>query len=129
MRIILHLDAPKLLQFVRQVQQPQSSVFILTCNTLHGTSPFKFFWTKNGRPLDKSTNLRIDIQDSFSLLTIKNISLADTGNFSCSVQNQHGIDSQWSILEVKGWLRISIFSQNVALYVPFVVRFAIVNTL
>ena len=52
---------------------------------------------------------------------IKDISLLDTGNYSCSVQNKHGIDSQWSVLDVKGLLltffsnKILLFEQNVAL--------------
>ena len=71
---------------------------------MNGVAPLKFFWTKNGHSISQSPDprIKIDVDDDFSMITIKNIQIDDAGNYSCTVQNRFGIDSQWSLLQVKG---------------------------
>lgn len=88
---------------------------------MDGAAPLKFIWTKNGHSISQTSDsrIKIDLDDDFSMITIKNIQIDDAGNYSCIVQNRYGIDSQWSMLQVKGWsvdLNTSLDSeQNVAL--------------
>ena len=99
-----YLDLPKLIEFSKSFfNQPQGSVFILICNTIDGKSPFEFFWKKNGHPFNtEDARIVIETEDTFSQLMIKNLTIFDSGNFSCFVQNSYGFDSQWTVLQVKG---------------------------
>ena len=114
-------DAPRLVEFKNFYTQPVNSRFILTCSKMDGAAPLKFIWTKNGHSISQTSDsrIKIDLDDDFSMITIKNIQIDDAGNYSCIVQNRYGIDSQWSMLQVKGWsvdLNTSLDSeQNVAL--------------
>ncbi|OTF81424.1 Immunoglobulin-like protein, partial [Euroglyphus maynei] len=96
--------APRLLEFKNFYTQPINSRFVLTCNKLDGVAPLKFLWTKNGQSISQTpdSRIKIDVYDDFSMFMIKNIQIVDAGNYSCIVQNPYGIDSQWSMLQIKG---------------------------
>ena len=65
-------------------------------------------WTFNSLPLTNSTNSSkylIEGQDSVnSTLTVFNVSLADEGNYTCSVSNVHGFDFESATLRVQGMI-------------------------
>nr|XP_046910785.1 Down syndrome cell adhesion molecule homolog isoform X4 [Dermatophagoides farinae] len=103
-------DAPRLVEFKNLYSQPMNSRFVVNCNSFSGVAPLKFFWTKNGHSIPQSSDsrIKIDVDDDFSTITIKNIKIDDAGNYSCTVQNRFGIDSQWSMLQVKvppSWIK------------------------
>ena len=100
----IKIDAPRLFEFKNSYSQPVNSRFVINCNYISGVAPLKFFWTKNGHSIPQSSDsrIKIDVDDDFSMITIKNIKIDDAGNYSCTVQNRFGIDSQWSMLQVKG---------------------------
>lgn len=96
---------PKIAKFNSAYSQPSGSLFMLTCNVYQGSEPLHFQWLKNDGPIDhghRSANIVIEIKDSFSHLSVKNIGLDDSANYSCVVSNQIGFDTQWSVLQVKG---------------------------
>ncbi|KAH9516587.1 hypothetical protein DERF_007321 [Dermatophagoides farinae] len=57
----------------------------------------------NKNYLDIETELSYQIKtDNFlSFLTILKLKASDSGNYSCIVGNQFGIDIQWTLLQVK----------------------------
>ena len=113
--------SPKITKFNSFYSQPIDSSFMLTCNVYQGTQPLQFKWLKNGSPLDysatttstnnldessSSSNLEIETKHYFSHLILHRISVHDSSNYSCVVSSPFGIDSQWSVLEVKGlWFK------------------------
>ena len=66
--------------------------------------PLRFQWLKDGQSISKSNdNIEISlINEMNSLLTIKNVSLFHNGNYTCSVQNDVGIDAHTVKVTVKG---------------------------
>lgn len=109
------LEKPLLLNFVPSLTQPQRSTFFVTCNVISGSEPFTFRWYKNDRELNSLDTPRysIDSKATLSFLSVHNIEAHDAGNYSCVVSNDHGFDSQSTMLTVKGLNCI----QNVALKV------------
>lgn len=75
---------------------------MLLCNPISGARPYTFSFAKNSHRLQNLGYTQIDIKDSFAQLIVKNVSRIDSGNYSCSVNNQFGQDSQWTILNVQG---------------------------
>ncbi|UXI21380.1 transient receptor potential ion channel subfamily C trpgamma-like protein [Sarcoptes scabiei] len=98
-------DRPRLEPFSRQKIANEGSKSKLFCLVSDGTEPFYFEWLKNGDVLSNSNlpnNYRIDINRDNSLLTIENLSLKDSANYSCRVSNGFGEDYQQIKLIVKG---------------------------
>jgi hypothetical protein len=97
-------DAPKLLALSQQNTVSEGVLFRLYCSILSGTKPLFFQWTKNGQILSNSpqTNYKIENSEDHSFLKILSVIRADSGNYSCSVRNAFGTDSQSAILIVKG---------------------------
>ena len=73
------------------------------CSALSGSLPLRFQWLKDGQSISKSNDIEISlINEMNSLLTIKNISSFHSGNYTCSVQNDVGIDAHTVKVTVKG---------------------------
>ncbi len=103
--IYYHLsDAPKLLALLPQNTVSEGFSFRLYCSIQTGTKPLFFQWSKNGLILNNSpqTNYKIENSEDQSIFKIMNVIRADSGNYSCSVRNAFGTDSQSAILIVKG---------------------------
>ncbi|OTF78237.1 Immunoglobulin I-set domain containing protein [Euroglyphus maynei] len=104
--------APKLTRFHNENIQPIDSSFVLNCAAYMGTHPLKFQWFKNGLIIDErsmqSNRIQIETKHEYSLLKISEIKLNDSGNYSCTVINDHGFDTQWSLLQVQG-LKLFLF--------------------
>jgi len=75
----------------------------ILCQPQEGSRPFRFEWHKNGRLLSEATH-RIETSDDDSLFVIDKLTTTDSANYSCSVRNDFGADTQFTILTVKGLL-------------------------
>ncbi|KAJ6222590.1 hypothetical protein RDWZM_001135, partial [Blomia tropicalis] len=94
--------SPKITKFHPFYSQPNESQFMLTCNVYQGLKPLKFIWFKNGQKLESNEKVEIDTKNMFSHLSLSKIGVDDSANYSCSVSNPFGVDTQWSVLQVKG---------------------------
>ena len=97
-------DPPVISRIVStQMSQSQGSVLNLMCPISSGSQPITFKWFKDNIEI-KHANQRGSINNnpSFSVLIIPELELKDSGNYSCVVSNAHGIDVQWTFLQVKG---------------------------
>ena len=90
-------------QFPHQTQS-EGSYFQQFCSLQKGSEPFFFVWFKNGVPLKPSpeANYKIENSKRFSTLTIEKLERKDSANYSCSVSNGFGTDSQNILLTVEG---------------------------
>lgn len=103
------LDAPQIAKFHSSLSQPIGSVFALFCNALSGSKPFRFQWFKDGEELGgqsstllHSARFQVDTKQVFSHLMLHDLVPSDSGNYSCTVSNDFGLHTQWSVLQVKG---------------------------
>ena len=99
--------APKVTRFHNEIIQPKDSSFVLNCAAYIGSHPLQFRWMKNGLTINKQSmqldRIQIKTEHSYSILTISEIELNDSGNYSCTVINDDGFDAQWSLLQVQGF--------------------------
>jgi hypothetical protein len=98
------LDAPKLLALSQQNTVSEGFSFRLLCSIQTGSKPLFFQWSKNGQILSNSpqTNYKIENSEDQSIFKILNVIRTDSGNYSCTVRNAFGSDSQSAMLLVKG---------------------------
>ncbi len=84
----------------------EGSYFQLLCTVEEGSLPLFFEWSKNGQSLkaNPDVNYKIDNIDRASTFIISKINRKDTGNYTCSVRNAFGTDSQNVYLTVKGMI-------------------------
>ena len=77
---------------------------MLICNCLRGSRPFHFSWNFKGSPIDfnikSPSRYSIDTKTSFSQFSLHDLSVADSGNYSCVVTNDFGTSVEYSVLEV-----------------------------
>ena len=105
----LYLVPPKLESITPFHSRSLGTFFILNCNIYEGSQPLQFQWYKNEQPIQQPGNVNIETKQFFSHLSLSNIGVNDSGNYSCVVSNPFGIDTQWSMLQVKGLPIFSVF--------------------
>ena len=94
---------PTLNNFLATQNQLQGSRFVLTCSAIYGVSPIDFRWNKNGVDINSDeSHYKIDTINLISILLINNITLHDTGNYTCFAKNAFGFDRQVTFLNVQG---------------------------
>nr|XP_042905542.1 Down syndrome cell adhesion molecule-like protein 1 isoform X2 [Parasteatoda tepidariorum] len=78
----------------------------VACLLSGGATPIKFSWFKNHKEIisDFST-FKISSLNDASILTIEQVSLDDTGNYSCIAKNSFGNDTALATLVVEAPLR------------------------
>lgn len=118
---------PEIGPFFRHLVQPAGSSLLLTCNALRGSRPLYFRWLFNGRQLlpdhggdfsgqdfgRQNGRQSFESRPSFSHFSLLNLTAADSGNYSCVVENEAGSAVQSSLVEVKSgrfWWIIASFS-------------------
>ena len=97
----LSLDEPKLVPLQKRFELVDKSTFSALCSLASGSSVF-FEWMKDGHKLSTNTNIRIDNTDHYSLLSIKNLAITDSGIYECIAKNPHGSTSTSTQLVIKG---------------------------
>lgn len=103
--LIFAKNAPELSPFPTSITKQLNSTIRLACTVSEGSLPINFIWTRNGQVLGKLpfiSKTSIEAKEFVSTLTIKDIRKEDAGNYSCSAQNNWGLDTQWSLLHLKG---------------------------
>ena len=107
--VFANQNRPELIKSQSNYQsQPVGSLLVLICNSIKGSKPLEFRWLKNGHDIEKNSHrfdmdrYSIEKKNSYSQLTINDVSILDSGNYSCVVNNAFGLDSQWSQFDVKG---------------------------
>ena len=82
---------------------PEGSQFSAFCSAQSGALPLHFQWLKNERIISSDSHIQIvSLDEMQSNLKIKKVNASDSGNYTCTVRNSHGIDSQTVKLIVKG---------------------------
>lgn len=77
--------------------------FKILCSLQQGSSPFRFEWEKNSHLLQDS-QVNVETDEDGSVLIIRKLEVSHSGNYSCAVRNDHGIDTKWTVLTVTGLL-------------------------
>ena len=96
-------EKPKLIPHAKTIEVLEKENHGLFCNIASGSPPFTFQWLKNNQPLRSTTDrVKIDVTETFSVLTLKNLSEADSATYTCKVNNVHASESSSTQLIVKG---------------------------
>ncbi|XP_064487525.1 cell adhesion molecule Dscam2-like [Ornithodoros turicata] len=112
LHIVIHTTlfsaAPKILPFVIPKRLLVGERFGVTCATASGGKPFQFVWLKDGQTLHPSKSVNIVDSSEYSTLSIQNLVLENSGNYTCVVSNAAGTESYSDSLDIKAppvWVR------------------------
>ena len=99
---------PKLAEFMLKRVQNEKTKLKISCTPQEGSKPFHFEWHREGRLLvEPFHRFKISFDEDESELIIPRLSFEDSGNYSCTVRNDYGSDTQWTQIVVKGLLNRS----------------------
>ncbi|XP_077539741.1 pro-neuregulin-2, membrane-bound isoform-like [Haemaphysalis longicornis] len=77
----------------------------VVCLVSEGTPPFSFSWSKEGRELQTTDNVKVQAVPEYSVAFINSIDERSAGNYTCIVKNIFGFDSYSAYLDVEGILK------------------------
>lgn len=101
------VDKPQLLPLSKSIELFPNMSHVFVCNTVSGSKPIFFEWTKDGHRIVHSDKSRVEIVDAMSMLTLRSLTRNDSGLFACKAQNTFGSDSTSTLLIVKGFYHLS----------------------
>lgn len=79
------------------------------CMVISGDYPIDINWLKDGKPLSDPRQQSNKLDESTVILSMRRLSLEDSGNYTCVAGNRAGSVMHSAILKVKG-IEISILS-------------------
>lgn len=98
---------PDIEPFNFHAQGVNSGVSTRVMCTVSGDQPLLIQWLKNGEIIPENNKMVQLIDDYTSMLLLRNVSLKDTGNYSCVVSNPAGKSIYSAVLKVKGLFYIN----------------------
>lgn len=78
-----------------------SSVRVM-CSVLTGDQPLEITWLKDGAPLPEYSRKTQKLDDNTVILSLRKLTLEDSGTYTCIAKNNAGSGSHSSLLRVKG---------------------------
>ncbi|KAK8780166.1 hypothetical protein V5799_018494 [Amblyomma americanum] len=96
------IEAPKIQPFSFANDEQLGKDISVTCAAVRGHQPLHFAWLKNGVRADSASNVEVEeIAGKISTLTVRKLSAADIGNYTCRISNAAGTDEFTSALVVE----------------------------
>ncbi|XP_049276092.1 titin-like [Rhipicephalus sanguineus] len=92
-------DAPKIQPFAFPSDEQLGKDVTVSCFAMRGHQPLKFSWLKNGARVESTSDVE-EIGGKMSTLTVRQLSAADFGNYTCRVSNAAGTDEFTTTLVV-----------------------------
>ncbi|KAJ6223718.1 hypothetical protein RDWZM_002263 [Blomia tropicalis] len=102
----LHLassEKPQLIPLNKNFDLIEKSSYRIICSIASGNGPFTFRWFKNDQPLQENKFLTAQFTEDISILSFKNLTKKNSGNYKCQVNNSDGSDSSSTQLNIKGY--------------------------
>ncbi|XP_076371593.1 cell adhesion molecule Dscam2-like [Tachypleus tridentatus] len=91
---IRHFKFPEIVEEGENVQ--------IVCGLEVGEGDIEFRWLKDGLPILSGSSWTIVTHSKFSLLEVNNVKVGSSGNYTCIVKSNLGIDRHTAILSVQG---------------------------
>ncbi|KAH8022254.1 hypothetical protein HPB51_023132 [Rhipicephalus microplus] len=73
----------------------------IICLVTEGTPPFSFSWSKDGKEIQTTENVKVKTESDYSLTIISSIDERSAGNYTCIVKNIFGFDTHSAYLDVE----------------------------
>ncbi|XP_075751455.1 cell adhesion molecule Dscam1 isoform X2 [Rhipicephalus microplus] len=73
----------------------------IICLVSEGTPPFSFSWSREGKEVQATENVKLKAETEYSLMIINSIDERSAGNYTCIVKNIFGFDSYSAYLDVE----------------------------
>lgn len=99
---MLHFAAPptiKPFSFARVASKGEKMSIL--CFVSEGTPPFSFSWSKDGKEVQTTENVKVKTESDYSLTIISSIDERSAGNYTCIVKNIFGFDTHSAYLDVE----------------------------
>ena len=86
---LITTDQPDITAHPGSVATPERDNLTLTCNATGNPIP-TISWTRDGSPVNTTTNSRISFSENKKQLTITNVNRTDSGEYQCVASNELG---------------------------------------
>lgn len=100
--------AKPVLEYDRRLQQQsvKTGATMIISVDVSGVPTPKVTWKLNGNALEKSFRVTTETKEAYSTITVKNLTVEDSGTYSVIAENEAGSDSAEFAVQVKGNLSI-----------------------
>ncbi|KAK8768675.1 hypothetical protein V5799_014860 [Amblyomma americanum] len=92
---------PKIRPFSLSKVASKGEKISILCFVSEGTQPFSFSWSKEGKDLQTTENVKVKTESDFSLMIIDAVDEKSAGNYTCIVKNIFGFDTHSAYLDVE----------------------------